>query len=75
MFQVGKESKSKHSSQMCILILFLISQLEDSQFKPRAAEFFEEGIFILTQLHMSVLWLALLCQHSNCFAPKLEYKN
>lgn len=51
MFQVGKESKSKHSSQMCILILFLISQLEQLLFKPTTTGFFKEGIFILTQLH------------------------
>lgn len=39
---------------MCILILFLISQLEQLQFKPTTAGFFEEGIFILTQLHCLV---------------------
>lgn len=44
MFQVGKQSNSKHSSQMCILILFFISQLEQLQFKPTAAGIFEEEI-------------------------------
>lgn len=62
MFQVGKESKSKHSSQICISILFLISQLEQLQFKPTTAGFFEEGIFILTQLHCLVS--DLLCSAS-----------